>query len=191
MNVMKRLAYLTISLFVLGLMTACGGRNASEQEGLSDESSLVDTTLAQPEPVRQKPQNVYDDHGIKAATVDTMLMVIDRQGEVLGRWVSTNASTYTVIVQDEIEIPKIGNKIVTFRARDGKGVLYTKRTHVNIRQQPDLNSIVICQISNDKNSIPEAYPCLGKTNEWYKINVNGKIGYVRHDLVEWDGMDTF
>jgi hypothetical protein len=32
---------------------------------------------------------------------------------------------------------------------------------------------------------------LGKVKEWYKIQIRGKEGYVRHDLVEWDGMDTF
>lgn len=188
---MKKTAYIALLLISLGMIVACGGRKTAETKEQDTESMCTDTFDIQPEPVQQTPQHVDNYHGIIPASVDTMLMVIDRQGEVLGRWGSTNASTYTVVVQDDVEIPKIGNKIVTFRAKDGKGVLYTKRTHVNIRQQPDLNSTVICQISNDKNCIPETYPCLGKTDEWYKINVHGKIGYVRHDLVEWDGMDTF
>ncbi len=178
-------------LFTLCLMAACSGRKSTETEEITTDPVVVDTLEAQPQVVQSKPLEDYDDHGIKAATVDTMLMVIDRQGEVLGRWISTNASTYTVNIQDAVEIPKIGNKLVTFRARDGKGILFTRRTHVNIRQQPDLNSVVICQISNEGDGVPVTYPCLGKTNEWYKIKVNGKIGYVRHDLVEWDGMNTF
>ena len=188
---MKRVSYIIMLLLGVSLFVACGGRKTAEAETPVLEPTTVDTIETQQEPVQQMPQHVDDYHGIVPASVDTMLMVIDRQGEVLGRWISTNASTYTVVVQDDVEIPKIGNKIVTFRAKDGKGVLYTQRTHVNIRQQPDLNSVVICQISNDKDGVPETYPCLGKTDEWYKINVNGKIGYVRHDLVKWDGMDTF
>ena len=188
---MKKTAYIALLLISLGMIVACGGRKTAETKEQDTESMCSDTFDIQPEPVQQTPQHVDNYHGIIPASVDTMLMVIDRQGEVLGRWGSTNASTYTVVVQDDVEIPKIGNKIVTFRAKDGKGVLYTKRTHVNIRQLPDLNSVVLCQISNNADGIPETYPCLGKTDEWYKINVHGKIGYVRHDLVEWDGMDTF
>ena len=187
---MKKIAYIVLFFLSLSMMVACGGRKTADTIE-PDTELLIDTFDIQPEPVQQTPQHVDDFHGIAPASVDTMLMVIDRQGEVLGRWISTNASTYTVQTQDVVETSKIGNKIVTFRAKDGKGVLYTKRTHVNIRQQPDLNSIVICQISNDKNDVPETYRCLGKTDEWFKINVNGKIGYVRHDLVEWDGMDSF
>ena len=29
------------------------------------------------------------------------------------------------------------------------------------------------------------------TLTWYKVNVDGKIGYVRGDLLCWDGMCTF
>ena len=81
--------------------------------------------------------------------------------------------------------------MVTFRAADGQGILFNYRTNVNIRQRPDINSPVICQISHDpKEDLSDPYPCLGKTDEWYKIKVGNKVGYVRHDLVEWDAMDT-
>ena len=30
-----------------------------------------------------------------------------------------------------------------------------------------------------------AFDCLGKANGWYKIKINGKVGYVRADLVDW------
>ena len=188
---MKRISYIIMLLLGVCLFVACGGRKTAEAETSSLESTAIDTLETQQEPVQQMPQHVDNYHGIVPASVDTMLMVIDRQGEVLGRWVSTNASTYTVVVQDDVEIPKIGNKVVTFRAKDGKGVLYTTRQHVNIRQQPNLESTVIGQISYDPDSMPEIYPCLGKTDEWYKIKVNDKVGYVRHDLVKWDGMNTF
>ena len=80
---------------------------------------------------------------------------------------------------------------IVYSAKNGQGVIYTHRTHVNIRTQPNLESPVITQISYNKGETIQTYPCLGKTQGWYKIRVNGKVGYVRHDLVEWDGIDTF
>jgi hypothetical protein len=80
---------------------------------------------------------------------------------------------------------------VTYSAKNGQGIVYTHRTHVNIRTQPDLKSPVITQISTPEGELPQTYPCLGKTQGWYKIRVKGAVGFVRHDLVEWDGIDTF
>ena len=169
----------------MALLMACGnGKNAET------DVTNTDTVAETPQEPKQKP-HVDDFHGIKPASVDTMEMVVDRHGNVVGRLVSNNANTYTISVQDDSEVSKIGNKIVTFRAKDGQGILYTKRKHVNIRQQPNLESTVIGQISYEDGYVPEAYPCLGKTDEWYKIKVDNKVGYVRHDLVEWDGMNTF
>lgn len=182
---MKRFAFSVIYLLAMALLMACGnGKNAET------DVTNTDTVAETPQEPKQKP-HVDDFHGIKPASVDTMEMVVDRHGNVVGRLVSNNANTYTISVQDDSEVSKIGNKIVTFRAKDGQGILYTKRKHVNIRQQPNLESTVIGQISYEDGYVPEAYPCLGKTDEWYKIKVDNKVGYVRHDLVEWDGMNTF
>ena len=120
-----------------------------------------------------------------------MKMVIDSRGNVEGRYVRTNQTSYTVAVQDDMEVPKIGHKVVTYSAKNGQGIVYTRRTHVNVRKEPNMESIVITQISTEKGEMPETYPCLGKTKGWYKIRVKNAVGYVRHDLVEWDGMDTF
>ncbi len=182
---MKRFAFSVIYLLAMALLMACGnGKNAET------DVTNTDTVAETPQEPKQKP-HVDDFHGIKPASVDTMEMVVDRHGNVVGRLVSNNANTYTISVQDDSEVSKIGNKIVTFRAKDGQGILYTKRKHVNIRQQPNLESTVIGQISYEDGYVPETYPCLGKTDEWYKIKVDNKVGYVRHDLVEWDGMNTF
>ena len=182
---MKRFAFSVIYLLAMALLMACGNGKNAETDVMN-----TDTVAETPQEPKQKPH--FDDfHGIKPASVDTMEMVVDRHGNVVGRLVSNNANTYTISVQDDSEVSKIGNKIVTFRAKDGQGILYTKRKHVNIRQQPNLESTVIGQISYEDGYVPEAYPCLGKTDEWYKIKVDNKVGYVRHDLVEWDGMNTF
>ena len=39
--------------------------------------------------------------------------------------------------------------------------------------------------------VPDCYDCLGLVNGWFKIRINGKTGFVRADLMEWDGMCSF
>ena len=118
-------------------------------------------------------------------------MVVDNRGNLVGRYVQTNQTSYTVSVHDDIEVPKLGHKIVEYSAKNGQGIVYTLRKNVNVRTQPNTNSPVLCQITCEEGEVPNTYPCLGKVKEWYKIQIRGKEGYVRHDLVEWDGMDTF
>ncbi len=186
---MKKL-FVIFFLLIISFLSSCGERKNNESD--DNVTSLdIENPIPTSEPIQQQPKKQFDYHGIKPASIDTMLVVVNRQGELIGRFVSSTASTYTVAIQDHIEIPKIGNKVVTFRAADGQGILFNYRTNVNIRQRPDINSPVICQISHDpKEDLSDPYPCLGKTDEWYKIKVGNKVGYVRHDLVEWDAMDT-
>ena len=123
----------------------------------------------------------------------SMKMVVDENGEAVGRYVHTNATTYTIAVQDDVEVPKEGLRVVTFSAANGQGIVYRKSIRVgniNVRKGPSLKSAVIGKIT-EPDGIPDAYPCLGKTKGWYKIRFDGKVGYVREDMVEWDGMCTF
>ena len=90
-----------------------------------------------------------------AASTDSMLMVLDYMGRVVGRYVRTNETSYTICVKDEYEVPKDGREVVMFRAIDGKGILYTRRTNVIIRQQPTTASDVMTMISTPKGNIPE------------------------------------
>lgn len=192
---MKRLWYaasLSMALAFTGY--SCGNKSSSsaQTQTEAEQADVVESFQEETETDTYTYDEEADgDPKIKAASVDHMKMVIDSRGNVEGRYVRTNQTSYTVSVQDEVEVPKIGHKIVTFSAKNGQGVVYTHRTHVNVRTQPDLKSPIITQISYDKNKTPETYPCLGKTRGWYKIRVKGKVGYVRHDLAEWDGMDTF
>ena len=78
-----------------------------------------------------------------------------------------------------------------YKAKNGQGFVFTRRKNVNVRSQPNLQSPVICQITCKEGELPDTYPCLGKTLGWSKIKVRNTEGYVRHDLVEWDGMSTF
>ncbi len=191
---MKRFWYAATIAITLGwACCSCEGKSNKNENDAPSETELNDDSDTD---IAEMETDTYDEEAdgdpkIKAASVDHMKMVIDSRGNVVGRYVRTNRTSYTVAVQDDVEIPKIGHKIVIYSAKNGQGVLFTHRTHVNIRTQPKLESPVITQISYDKEKTPETYPCLGKTRGWYKIRVKGAVGYVRHDLVEWDGMDTF
>ena len=122
----------------------------------------------------------------------SMKMVVDANGNIVGRYVSTNADTYTVDVQDTYDVPKEGNKIVTFSAENGDGVIWCKNFgKVNVRSVPSTNGKIVGKMIYEEGDVPESYPCLGKEKGWYKTKINGKIGYVRADLAEWDGMDSF
>ncbi|KWW38786.1 MAG: hypothetical protein F083_2073 [bacterium F083] len=188
---MKRFWYTAAFAIALGLMCcSCGGNNKSETSTPSEQTDEFDMT-----PEEMETDTIEDeddgDPNIKAASPDRMKMVVDNHGNLVGRYVQTNQTTYTVSVQDEIEVPRLGHKIVEYKAKNGQGVVFTRRKNVNVRSQPNLQSPVICQITCKEGELPDTYPCLGKTQGWYKIKARNTEGYVRHDLVEWDGMSTF
>ena len=185
---MKKHFHSVLLLLCLSIMAfSCGGRhNSSEMPGETTESLALDDDSWD-----LSDADSLNSSTIKPASVNKMRMVLDKSGNVVGRYVSSNEDTYTVCVQNNYEVPKAGHSVAVFSAANKQGILYTKRTHVNIRQLPTTESTVVTQISYKKGSVPETYPCIGKVNEWYKIRVNGKEGYVRQDLVIWDGMDSF
>ena len=185
---MKRFWFAAALVIALGILCySCGGK-----ESKTTTSSMTELTDESTEMEANTIEDVDDgDPNIKAASVDKMKMVVDSRGNVVGRYVRTNQTTYTVSVQDDVEVPKLGHKIVEYSARNGQGIVYTLRTNVNVRTQPDLKSSIICQITTKAGEMPKTYPCLGKAQGWYKIRIRGTEGYVRHDLVIWDGMDTF
>lgn len=134
--------------------------------------------------------------GFGMINAQSMKMVVDSHGETVGRYVKTNKTTYTVNVQDSYTVPKKGKRVVTFSAAKGQGVVYYDQSHtgnLNVRKSPSTNAPVITQIIDPApmGYVPDCYNCLGKVNGWYKVNVDGKIGYVRGDLLDWDGMCSF
>ena len=185
-NAMRRTVYAVLLLLGMSMMTfSCGGGNEP------DPSTNMPADTVNVPSQQTQPDNSTSTPMVKPASIDSMKMVLDNRGNVVGRYIRTNDKTYTVSVQDDYDVPKSGNKVVTFSAKNGQGILYTRRTHVNIRKEPTTESPVVTQISYVKGNVPETYPCLGKVNDWYQIRVKGKVGYVRQDLVEWDGMDSF
>ena len=121
-------------------------------------------------------------------------VVVDSRGAVVGRYVATRGNNYVVEVQDDFTVPVSGHRVVTYSAEAGQGVVYRNQSrtgNINVRNKPSLNGAVIAKIADSRGYVPATYPCLGKTNGWYKIRINGKVGYVREDMAEWDAIDTF
>jgi len=126
----------------------------------------------------------------------SMKMVVDKHGKAVGRYVKTNKTTYTIGVQDDVEVPIKGHRVVTFSAKDGQGIIYRDQSrtgNINVRKRPSTDAPVVAKIADTTalGYVPDCYDCLGKVNGWYKICIDGKTGFVRSDLVEWDGMCTF
>lgn len=122
-----------------------------------------------------------------------MRVVVDNHGNVVGRWIATKANSYTVEVQDTYDVPKAGKQVVTYSAAAGQGVVYRnlQRTgNIRVRKGPSTSSAIVALIP-DQGGLPDAYPCLGKSGNWYKIKINGKVGYVRDDMACWDAMNSF
>lgn len=122
----------------------------------------------------------------------SMKVVVDSSGNVVGRYVRTNADTYTVGVQDIFDVPKSGNSVVEYKASKGHGVIWCKKMGcVNVYSHASKKSEIIGQLIYEDGYVPETYPCLGKKHGWYKIKVSDKEGYVSAKLVVWDAIDTF
>ena len=83
-------------------------------------------------------------------------------------------------------------------ARKGQGYVYLKDgiSMANVRQKPSLKSKVLCTIAGD-GELPEGYRCLGFVSHleadgfykwWYKVDINGKTGYISEDITLWDSV---
>lgn len=123
----------------------------------------------------------------------SMKVVIDARGNVVGRYVATKANAYTIEVQETSDVPKAGKRVVTFSAAAGQGVVYRNQSrtgNIRVRKTPSTSAPIVALIP-ELDGVPETYPCLGKSGNWYKIKINGKVGYVRDDMACWDAMDTF
>lgn len=124
--------------------------------------------------------------------VDTQDVVVDDQGTVAGKYLFTDGDRFIIKLQDYAEVPVSGYQKETFSAENGQGVIYTLRSKVNVRELPTTASKVVSVMPTPGDGLPaETFPCLGKSDEWYKIRIHGKEGYVRGDLVEWSIMDGF
>lgn len=140
---------------------------------------------------------------------DTFGWVVENsKGECVGRYDGDCGDSYLIDVQDWGTVPKAGHKVVKYRAEDGKGCVYIsnkvkyttkngeKMQIVNVRALPSMKSSIIGTICELYGDLPSPVDCLGyvpsqddySTDKWFKVNIDGKVGYVRADLMEWDSL---
>lgn len=119
------------------------------------------------------------------------VVVVDSNGEFAGRYVKTNANTYTALFQDDMEVSKANHKLVVFSAENGQGSLTCVNPGtVNVRSTPSASGAKVGTLTFMEGDMPEEANCLGKENGWYKVGLeNGKTGYIRQDLVDWSAVD--
>lgn len=128
-------------------------------------------------------------------------VVIDKDGN-LSRYLADTDDGYFVMVQDYGIVPREGARVVECSAEKGQGFVYLNEETkaANVRMSPTKNSKVLCVIKDEDGELPTAYKCLGMVGQqlsdgtfklWFKIKVNGKIGYVSRDLMIWDSICRF
>lgn len=126
-------------------------------------------------------------------------VVIDAQGNKY-RYLADSGDCYFGSVQDYCLVKKKGSRIVECQADKGQGWLTINIDNarcVNVRRRPTSKSAVVSTICTEEGFLPDCYPCLGLVTNasngylWYKVKVNGKIGYVRQDLMIWDALCTY
>lgn len=132
--------------------------------------------------------------GISVADAQTnsLKVVVSDDGMLVGRYVRQTDSTYIANPVDwEEEVPKDGFRVEVWTPEKGKGFVIRKdevRGNINVRKQPSIKSAIIDKITeaDGRKDNPDcSFDCLGKTGEWFKISIRGKVGYVRQDLVDW------
>ena len=97
-----------------------------------------------------------------ALNAQSMKMVVDSKGDVVGRLVKVNATTYTVSTQEDVDVPKAGLRVVVYSAEKGQGIVYRhpdRVGNINVRKGPSTKTAVIAKIP-DCDDLPEPYDCL-------------------------------
>ncbi len=126
-------------------------------------------------------------------------VVIDKEGNE-SRYLADCGDSYLVDVQDYALVKKSESRIKEYSAEKGNGYLVvndeTVQTRVNVRQRPNVKSKKIGSIASQPGMVPEVYPCLGYVFEkdkgyWFKLKVNGKIGYVAEQFMIWDAINSY
>ena len=114
----------------------------------------------------------------------SMKVVVNSRGEILGKYLGENRSTYTIGVQDDWEIPKQGARVVTFSAAAGQGVVFP---NVGVARKGPGKKYGVVKFEIDG---PMSFPCLGKENGWYKVRINGKVAYMNESQCYWEAFNA-
>lgn len=137
--------------------------------------------------------------GLKDKWEASDYVVTSADGKV-HRYIADSGDCYLVKNEGYSLLLKNGSKKKKYSAKNGNGWIYLdtdQATMVNVRQKPTTKSRVVCTISRNPNESPEFYRCLGLVDDlyekdfskkWYKVKVNGRIGYVRQWFMLWNAI---
>ena len=129
------------------------------------------------------------------------MVVIDGDGNE-SLYIGVCGDSYFVLEKGYRLVKKSRSRLEHYDAANGKGWLMVNSDvpkSVNVRQRPTTRSAVVGTIEHCPDDIPEAFTCLGLVNEegqspdwqWFKLKVNGKVGYVRQDMMIWNAICPF
>ena len=128
----------------------------------------------------------------QAQEQNSLKVVVSNDGQLVGRSVRQTATTYIANPVDwEEEVPKKGYRVEIWTPEKGNGFVARRpgvTGNINVRKGPSTRTAVISSImeaDSEKDYPDNTFKCLGKTKNWYKISIKGKVGYVREDLVQW------
>ena len=124
-------------------------------------------------------------------------VVVTKDGQVY-RYIADSGDSYFIEAQDYGLVPKAGAKVEFHEATKGQGFVYLKDDirRANVREEPSLKGKVLFTLDND-GELPEGYPCLGFVSHkeadgfykwWYKVDVNGRTGYISEEITCWDSI---
>ena len=116
-----------------------------------------------------------------------------------GRYLADAGDNYFAETQEYSLVPKREARVELREAAKGQGFVYLKSDirKANVREEPSMRGKVLFTIDNYEDEIPEYYPCLGYVSHkeadgfykwWYKVEVDGRIGYISEKLLLWDSV---
>lgn len=112
----------------------------------------------------------------KVSTGDMAVKLETKDGKTLVKLVKTGAEGYL----EEASIMKITDGDVNkIEAKDTHGAIKNVDTLVNVRALPSMKSEIKDVLTNNTG-----VKILGKTGEWYQINVGGVKGYIFSNYIE-------
>lgn len=115
-----------------------------------------------------------------------------KDGYLRGELVKTFEDSYLVDVQDTARISKEGVVIELWSAYEGKGIVFLKEFGKSpVYASADDSSEVVGYLMNEWGGVPETYDCLGYTPGWFKVETEGKQGYIQESVTNWDCIDRF
>ena len=120
-----------------------------------------------------------------------MKVIIDDNGDV-GRYIDEDETSYHGEIQDDYRVEKSKAHTDVVKACEGQGILTLKVPGKRpVFKLPDANTDTVGSMIHEEGFIPETYRCLGYIKGWFLVDVDGKAGFIREELVNWDAINTF